>query len=129
MAETMSLDDSPTSSSIDLCSICGREPICDNLGMIRYAVPMDDPRFGKMFRCPNNPAEHDDAWHDRLRHMGNLSAFATKTFDTFEVDSGMHREEERRSLRHAHTTAHRFAQEPQGWLLCSREPMAVVKHI
>ena len=113
----MSLDDMPISSNTSLCSICGREPICENLGMIRYAVPMDDPRFGKMFRCPNNPAERDDDWHERLRHMGNLSAFATKTFDTFETDSGMHHEEEQRSLRHAHTTAHRFAQEPDGWLL------------
>ncbi len=113
----MSLDDTPTSSSIDLCSICRREPICENLGMIRYAVPMDDPRFGKMFRCPNNPVEQDNAWHNRLRRMGNLSAFANKTFDTFEVDSGMHHEEERQSLRHAHTAAYRFAQEPQGWLL------------
>lgn len=33
------------------CSICG------GVGFIRYDVPRDDSRFGKLFPCPNIPAE------------------------------------------------------------------------
>lgn len=28
-------------------------PDCDGTGYIHYDVPFDDPRFGKMFKCPN----------------------------------------------------------------------------
>jgi DNA replication protein DnaC len=110
----------PTSSSIDFgrrCPICDREPICGGLGVVRYDVPLEDPRFGKLYRCPNNPPQEDTEWQERLRSIGNLAAFAEKSFDNFEIDLSMHTEEERESLALALNAAQRYAQEPDGWLL------------
>jgi len=99
------------------CPICGQESICGGLGVIRYDVPVGDPRFGKLFRCPNNIAEHDTTWQERLRSISNLDAFAGKTFDSFETTSAMTSDSERRSLLMALEAAERFAAEPDGWLL------------
>lgn len=124
----MSQENMPTSSNTELpddypirddglCPICGKEPICGGLGMIRYDVPVDDPRFGKMYRCPNNPQEEDMEWQERLRQLSNLGAFSAKTFSAFDIDPNMHTKPEQESLAYALNTAERFADNLQGWLL------------
>src|SRR5689334_21557484 len=70
----------------NICRICGAEAICEGLGLIRYDVEYGDPRFGKLFRCPNNPVEADLERQDRLRKVGNLSAFADKVFQNFIIN-------------------------------------------
>lgn len=92
-------------------------PICNGLGVIRYDVPFEDPRFGKLFRCPNNPIEADIEHQRRLRHLSNLDAFADKTFDTFNVRLNMYLPQEQSSLETAYNIAWHYAQEPRGWLL------------
>jgi DNA replication protein DnaC len=100
------------------CSICqAADPICGGLGMIRYDVPVEDPRFGKLFRCPNNPQREDHSWKDRLRKLSNLDTFADKTFEGFITDSVGYSEEEQTSLNYALNTAWQFANEMRGWLL------------
>lgn len=99
------------------CGICGKEPLCQGLGMVRYDVPVGHENFGKLFRCPNNPPEVDDAWQERLRAIGNLSAFADKSFDNFEAEVGDYSDEERASLQFALSAAYNYAQSPEGWLL------------
>ncbi len=112
----------PTSSNIEpetsgLCRICGLESICEGLGLIRYDVPIDDPRFGKLFRCPNNPVEMDTERRERLRRLSNLHAFADKTFYNFTVDNPSLKPSELISLREAFNSAARFAEQPEGWLM------------
>lgn len=118
----MSLENTPISSNTKLdenglCLICGKEPICGGLGMIRYDVPVGDPNFGKLFRCPNNPQQTDRSWQERLRLLGNLGAFADKTFGNFEIDLSMHSPAEQESLSFALNTTERYAEDPDGWLL------------
>jgi hypothetical protein len=49
------------------------------------AVPYGHPDFNKVYRCPNNPVEHDEERRQRLRQLSNLHAFADKRFDNFHV--------------------------------------------
>lgn len=111
------VENMPDSSNTDLCPICGLEAYCGGLGVIRYDVSIDDPRFGKLFRCPNNPPEQDNQWHAKLREVGNLSSFADKSFSNFYVGLPMHSEAEKTSLKYALNAATRFAQQPTGWML------------
>lgn len=92
-------------------------PICGGLGVIKYGVEPGDPRFGKMFRCPNHPLEVDSAHQERMRRISNMDAFADKSFDNFELNIGGYSEKELLSLRMAFNMARNFAEEPQGWLL------------
>lgn len=117
MVNGMSPENMPGSSNTERCPICGLAPYCDGLGVIKYDVPVDDPRFGKFFRCPNNPPEQDNSWQRKLREVGNLEAFADKTFANFHTDLPMHSEAEQGSLRYALNAAVRYAQQPGGWLL------------
>lgn len=108
---------SSTTEDAGRCPICGKEPLCGGLGVIRYDVPVDDPNFGKLHRCPNNRPETDSAWQDRLRSLSNLSAFADKSFDNFEVNDPTHSREARLSLEQAVVMVRNFADHPSGWLV------------
>lgn len=118
MANGIFRGNTPISSNADdsLCRLCGQETICDHLGVIRYNVPTDDPRFGKLFRCPNNVAV-DAERQEKLRKLSNLDAFVDKTFATFQTDLQMISPQERQSLEIAYNTTLSFAEEPEGWLL------------
>ncbi len=109
----------PTSSSIEhddgLCALCGKTSICEGRGVVRYDLPYTDPRFGKLFRCPNNPVERDEERRARMLKASNLSALADKRFDNFQVD--IHEGAQRQSLALALDNAQRFVREPRGWLL------------
>lgn len=91
-------------------------PVCGGLGWIKLAVPVEDPRFGKMYRCPNYPQSADEERKQRLRRVSNLEAFADKTFENFEINPA-YPAPERESLTQALRLAHGFAQAPQGWLV------------
>jgi DNA replication protein DnaC len=122
MGSSMQPGNSQTSSNTDriengLCRICGREPICEGLGVVSYNVPIDDPRFGKLFRCPNNRIEMDTDRQERLRRISNLDAYKDKSFFNFQVDNATLKPSERETLQNALNVAHRFAENPDGWLL------------
>lgn len=85
--------------------------------MVRYAVPVGDPRFGKMFRCPYNSKAFDDERKEKLRVMSNLDAFTDYGFDNFKIDLPMLTQQESVSLKMAYDLASRFAEKPDGWLL------------
>ncbi len=110
---------SPINPHEGQCQVCGMEDICGSLGVIKYDVPPEHPRFGKFYRCPNNPVEVDDAWQEILRRWSNLEALADKTFANFETDLMTRGYSERQinALILARNAALQFAEEPHGWLL------------
>ncbi len=111
----------PTSSNIDgdleNCPKCGRAPVCGGLGVIRYDVPIEDPRFGKFFRCPNNPLEQDVEHQERLRRLSNLGAYADKTFQNFTTEIAGLTSAEYQSLERAYRGAQNYAVQLEGWFL------------
>lgn len=115
----MSKANTPISSTPDsgMCHLCGMESICGGLGVVRYDVPMSDPRFGKLFRCPNHAVEMDTERHERLRRLSNMAALADKGFDNFEIQFPMYSDDQALSLQMAVRVASNFAEEPRGWLL------------
>ena len=107
---------SPTNNG-DPCVICGQSSICGGLGVISYDVPVDDPNFGKLFRCPNNRVEADTERQERLRRISNLAAFQDKSFENFIVERPLLTHSEQQSLALAYTMARDFAELPDGWLV------------
>ncbi len=112
MPTSLTGDDSP-----QVCPKCGRDPICGGLGVIRFDVPVEDSRFGKLFRCPNHPLEQDTERQERLRRISNLGVFGDKSFDNFTTDRPGLAYSERQSLDMAYRIAVNFAVDPKGWLL------------
>ena len=111
-------------------------PICDGKGVIMWDVPLDDPRYGKLQRCPNHPVDTDTGLHERLRRLGNLEAYKDKTFENFKTDSDRRLTDDAEkyavsSLRLALQVAINFAREPRGWIVyegpygCGKTHLAV----
>ena len=103
-------------------------PICDGKGVIMWDVPLDDPRYGKLQRCPNHPVDTDTGLHERLRRLGNLEAYKDKTFDNFKTNSP---DGKLTNLLIALSQAENFVREPQGWIVyegpygCGKTHLAV----
>ena len=76
---------STTDDDIDspICRLCGRQSICGGTGVVRYEVPVEDARFGKLFHCPNYRLSLDADRQEKLRLVSNLHFFAEKTFEAF----------------------------------------------
>lgn len=114
-------------------------PICRGTGLVREDVPVGHPNFGKLFPCVCQQASYRSREVARLRTLGNLEAYAHKTFATFEIDftilepsearlrqifrdlSESRRqslsEAQRRAAKTAAEIALRYAEAPEGWLL------------
>jgi DNA replication protein DnaC len=101
----------------ETCAICGKAALCGGLGVISYEVPVGHEHFGRLFRCPNNPVERDEARHERLRSLSNLQAFADKGFHNFNPAPPGVSAIEAQSLEYARNTAYQYAASPDGWLL------------
>lgn len=120
-----------TESEDNRCRICGGESQCENMGLIRYDVPVSDPRFGKLFRCPNNPVEADLDRHERLRRISNLDAYSDKNFHNFVTDRPGLEPQEIISLEGALRASIEFTKNLDGWLLlegtygCGKTHLAV----
>jgi DNA replication protein DnaC len=97
------------------CALCGRDNLCDALGYVRAELPVGHPDFGKLFRCPNYPL--DLQRREKLRKLGNLDAFTSKTFESFHTDLPGLTALQRSSLETALQVARQFAAQPDGWLL------------
>ena len=101
--------------------------------MYAFDVALDDPRFGKFQRCPNNPVQRDNFLQERLRRYGQLSAYREKTFANFQTDitGGSYTQNVIASLFDAKAAAQRYAQDPSGWIVfegpfgCGKTHLAV----
>ncbi len=114
-SSNISASGDPLLSDERICPLCGRDNICGGMGTVRYDLPVDHPNFGQLFRCPNSPA--DPKRVNRLRKLGNLDAFADKTFENFRADLPGLTPTQQQSLESAHNTAMNYAGNPEGWLL------------
>ena len=108
-------------------------PVCGGKGVYALDVPLDDPRFGKFQRCPNNPIQDDREMQARLRRFGNLEAYKDKTFEKFQTDltGTSYTQNVVSSLNNAKHSAQLFADNPKGWIVyegrygCGKTHLAV----
>ncbi|MBC7813322.1 MAG: ATP-binding protein, partial [Burkholderiales bacterium] len=98
------------------CALCGQASLCGGLGVVRYDVEVEDPRFGKLFRCPNN-TEASPEQRAKMLRVSNLDAFADKTFATFDTQLSGISEDARLSLQTAYNAAANYSVNPDGWWL------------
>lgn len=89
-------------------------PTCEGTGYIKFDVPIDDPRFGKMVRCPN--PECPTVQSQRLEQARTVMAtrsswrpdYAEMTFESFEQMMG-NSEQNWQGKRGAYALAKAFA--------------------
>ncbi len=82
-------------------------------------MPLTDPRYGKLQRCPNNPVEADHAMLERLRRFGNLDMYRDLSFDNFstKLTGWGYSERAVDSLKRAKQQALKFADNSPPWLV------------
>jgi DNA replication protein DnaC len=119
-----SQDNTPITSNTDIierdqpvCPLCGQQNLCGGMGVVRVDLPVGDPNFGKLFRCPNYRVNLDNDRQEKLRKLSNLNTLADKTFDTFMTDLPMWTPAQQQSLDAALRVAANYAQNLDGWLL------------
>lgn len=96
-------------------------PHCGGVGYIRYDVPVEHPKFGKLETCVCRAKDVADAARSRLFAMSNLNRLSHLTFENFSP-AGNNRAkfmsgQERENLRVAFEKSEDFARKHEGWLL------------
>ncbi len=119
------------SNGVAVCTICG------GIGLVTKDVPVEHPDFGKAFPCVCQADKVKSRRAENLRKVSNLGAFADKIFSTFQIDYALLSEdqqymreafpdisdgrnlteEQQRYVNIAAERAHRYAENPRGWLL------------
>lgn len=92
-------------------------PICGGLGYVRYEVPTEHEKFGRVFACECRRAQAEAERIAYLKRIGGLQQFETKTFDSFNPGRAGLSQTEQQSLRFAFERAQAFAHSPEGWLV------------
>jgi len=92
---------------------------CSNVRWVRADVPIRDPRFGQLVRCPDcgHLAEQQrrrqvyDRKRRRIeRYTQRVGRYKRQTFETFERRQDS-------AINHAMEATRRFAEDPAGWLV------------
>lgn len=99
-----------TPSLIGPKSVC---PKCKGAGYLRSDVPYGHPNFGKPIACECKEAEKREKRRQQLLELSDLGAFHNQHFENFIVQSSKIHP----SVQEAYYEAHRFAQNPDGWLV------------
>ncbi|MGC8855253.1 MAG: ATP-binding protein [Anaerolineae bacterium] len=96
-------------------------PHCHGVGYVRYEVPLDDPRFGRLEPCVCRSAELAERARQRLFALSRLDRLSHLTFENFDPRGNRQAKfmtpQDVHSLQLAKETAETFARAPQGWLL------------
>jgi len=91
------------------------------VGYIRYDVPMDDPRFGRLESCVCRSAEIVEGVRQRLFELSRLERLSHLTFDNFEARGNKNAtsitQQDIDALEAAREAANAFATNPHDWLL------------
>ena len=96
-------------------------PHCGGVGYIRYDVPIDHEKFGKLETCVCRAKDVADAARSRLFAMSNLNRLSHLTFENFSPAGNDRAKfmsaQERENLRVAFEKSEDFARKHEGWLL------------
>jgi len=96
-------------------------PYCQGVGYVRYEVPLDDPRFGRLEPCVCRSAELAEGARQRLFALSRLDRLSHLTFENFDPRGNRQAKfmtpQDAHSLQLAKEAAEAFARAPQGWLL------------
>jgi DNA replication protein DnaC len=87
------------------------------LGYVREDVPVDDPRFGKLFPCRCKLADIEQQRLEQLRAMSNLEHLARMTFARFVPQGYGLSPDKAQNLQQAFEEAQLYAENPEGWLI------------
>ena len=83
-------------------------PTCKGAGWLGHAVPYGHPLFGVLTPCACKEGERASRRKEQLSQLGNLAAFADKTFATLNPFVA--------GLREVLPLVLAYAQQPDGWL-------------
>jgi DNA replication protein DnaC len=92
-------------------------PICQGLGYVRAAVPVDHPDFGKLIPCTCRREELTEKRVSALRTLSELQVLERMTFESFAPEGHGLPPDKRANLRWAYNVARDFARNPEGWLV------------
>lgn len=96
-------------------------PHCGGVGYVRYDVPVEHEKFGKVETCICRAADVAQAARERLFEMSNLNRLSHLTFENFSPSGNARAKfmsaQERDNLRSAFEASEDFARNPQSWLL------------
>jgi DNA replication protein DnaC len=92
-------------------------PYCGGLGYVREDVPIDHPNFGQVFPCRCQLAKIEHQRLEQLRALGNLKHLGRMVFESFVPEGYGLTPDKAANLRHAYEEAHRYADDPEGWLI------------
>lgn len=117
--------DTPTASSLDSQVIkplgdpnC---PHCGGAGYVRYDVPPEHEKFGKIESCVCRAKNVADNARSRLFAMSNLERLKHLRFENFKASGNEKAKfmtpQERENLHAAFEVCERFAQNQTGWIL------------
>ncbi len=94
---------------------------CHGAGYVRFDVPIDDPKFGRLEACVCRTADIAEGARARLFEMSRLDRLSHLTFENFEPKGNKNAKfmtpQDAASLQVAQEAAENFARNPQNWLL------------
>ncbi|MBA2453009.1 MAG: ATP-binding protein [Chloroflexia bacterium] len=96
-------ESTPRSSENDNC------PICRGAGFVRLDAPVGSPNFSRLIPCVCKVVDHWDNTQRDLREFSNMDVVSSWTFDDFDANI--------KGTSDAYELAHRFGQNPNGWLV------------
>jgi DNA replication protein DnaC len=100
-------------------------PHCGGVGYVRYDVPVDHEKFGKVETCVCRAVDVADAKRARLFAMSNLDRLASLTFENFKPFGNERNNnmlpQEKESLHKSFLVCEEYAKQPKNWLLLEGE--------
>ncbi|OQY46021.1 MAG: hypothetical protein B6242_08935 [Anaerolineaceae bacterium 4572_78] len=106
-------------------------PICNDMGFLRFDVPVGHAKFGQVTICECQSHEIKKKRQKKLRSISNLAALSHYTFDSFILCKQNDASQINENLQRVHNIALNFAENPNGWLVfvgnygCGKTHLAV----
>jgi DNA replication protein DnaC len=104
-------------------------PRCKDVGFLRADVPVGSPEFGSIIPCDCRAEEIQQARRQRLVSLSNLGPLRRLTFDQLAPDGRQREPGSQHRFRMALQEAHRFADQPEGWLVLVGPPGCGKTHL
>ena len=92
-------------------------PHCLGIGFVSSNADIEDPEFGRLYPCACRFEDLHRAITDQKQLFSSLGPLSKKTFDTFLPSGHTTEPRQKDSLQRAFEQAHRFADNPKGWVI------------